>query len=268
MMFAKTEKRVDAAIASPLAIKLMAATVFFFPIVMIAWGVPTVARLLAPHLPVSFERALAKESLEIINADSDESELDNTSKEYLQRKFDQMKTLANVPNATLEFRSWIPNAVTLPGDTIIITDELIKTVGATDGSVAVLAHEIAHAKLKHTSQRIFTGTAMWSIVLPMISGDKASGKIAGSASDLFLDSRYSRDLEREADAYAHQLLAQIGQNPRTLGNALELLESQYHSGRNRVKNQSSYASTHPTTGDRVAAAQAAEAVARAQGKIK
>jgi beta-barrel assembly-enhancing protease len=268
MMFARTEKKVDAAIANPLKVKAMAAGVFLLPIAMVVWGVPTIGRLLAPYLPASFERALAEDSLAFITAESEESELDDTSQNYLRTKFDVMKTLAGVPSATLQFRSWIPNAVTLPGDTIIITDELIKTVGATDGAVAVLAHELAHAKLKHTSQRIFTGTAMWSIVLPMISGDRATGKIAGSASELFLDSRYSRDLEREADAYAHQLLVQIGQNPRTLGTALEQLESQYGGGAKRQKGQSTYASSHPATDDRVEASVAAEASARAKGQIK
>jgi beta-barrel assembly-enhancing protease len=268
MMFARTEKQVDEAIANPRAVMAMAAAVFAMPIALVVWGVPALGVALAPYLPASFERALAEDSLALIESQSEESELDDTSQEYLRRKFDQMKAIAGVPEATLVFKNWIPNAVTLPGGTIIITDALIKTVGATDGSVAVLAHEIAHAKLKHTSQHIFTGTAMWSIVLPMISGDRATGKIAGSVGEIFLDSRYSRSLEREADAFAHQLLAQIGQNPRTLGTALEQLESQYGGGAKRERGQSTYASSHPATDDRVEASAAAEASARAKGQIK
>jgi beta-barrel assembly-enhancing protease len=268
MMFARTEKRVDAAIANPRTVIAMAIAVFLMPVLLVIWGVPALGLLLAPYLPQSFERALASESLAFIESQSEESELEDASQNYLRRKFDQMKAFAGAPEATLVFKSWIPNAVTLPGGTIIITDELIKTVGATDGAVAVLAHEIAHAKLKHTSQHLFTGTAMWSIVLPMISGDRATGKIAGSVGEIFLDSRYSRSLEREADAYAHQLLVEIGQNPRTLGTALEQLESQYGGSAKRQKGQSTYASSHPATHDRVEAAEAAEKAARAKGQIK
>jgi beta-barrel assembly-enhancing protease len=268
MMFARTEQRVDRAIANPRAVIAMATAIFLLPIVLVVWGIPALGVFLAPYLPASLERALAEESLAYIELSSEETEIDDTSQQYLRRKFDEMKSLAGVPEATLVFKSWIPNAVTLPGGTIIITDELIKVVGATDGAVAVLAHELAHAKLKHSSQHVFTGTAMWSIVLPMVSGDRATGKIAGSVGELFLDSRYSRGLEREADAFAHQLLAQIGQNPRTLGTALEQLESELGGGLKRQKGQSTYASSHPATHDRVDAAVAAEATARAKGQIK
>jgi beta-barrel assembly-enhancing protease len=264
-MIERFEKIVDRAIASRRSVKLMALAVFTLPIVTVTWIIPTLAAALAPHIPQSFERGLAADSLAHIKAQSKESKLHPASAEFLRRKFEEMKMLANVPDATLEFRSWIPNAVTLPGNTIIMSDELIKIVGATDGATAVLAHEIAHAKLRHTSQKIFTGTALWSIALPMISSDRATGKIAGSTAELFIDSRYSRDLEREADAYAHELLARMGQRPITLSVALSTLESAAARRRNQGK---TYASSHPSNEERHAAALAANDRARLNGQIK
>jgi beta-barrel assembly-enhancing protease len=263
MMFARTEKRVEQAIANPRTVMAMAATVFIMPIMLVVWGVPALGVALAPYLPASFERALAEESLAFIEAQSEKSELDDTSQEYLRRRFDQLKAIAGVPEARLIFKSWIPNAVTLPGDTIIITDELVNIVGAGDASVAVLAHEIAHAKLKHTSQHIFTSTAMWSVVLPTISGDRATGKIADSVGELFLDSRYSRELEREADAYAYELLAQLGIPPTRLSAALTSLQVA-----TRSSTKSGYAASHPGNDERHAAAVAANDRARAKGQIK
>jgi beta-barrel assembly-enhancing protease len=264
-MIERMEKTVDRAIASPRSVKLMAFTVFILPIALVMWIIPTLASKLAPLLPQSFERALAQESLAYIKARSKESTLHPASAEYLRRKFEEMKVLAEVPEATLEFRSWIPNAVTLPGNTIIMCDELIKIVGATDGATAVLAHEIAHAKLRHASKKVFTGTALWSIVLPMISSDRSTGKIAGSTAELFIDSRYSRDLEREADAYAYELLARMGQRPITLSVALSSLESAKARTRSVSK---TYASSHPSNEERHAAALAANERARKNGQIK
>ena len=77
-----------------------------------------------------------------------------------------------------------------------------------------------------------------------------SARVGAAAPAALLKAKYSRDLEREADAYAARVLRMNGMPPSLLADALELLEKSH--GRAGGGGAISYLSTHPATAERLA----------------
>jgi beta-barrel assembly-enhancing protease len=126
-----------------------------------------------------------------------------------------------------------------------------------------MAHELGHLKLNHMRRKLVSSTAVWSIVMPMIAADRSSRKIASSGAELFLNSRFSRELEREADSFAHELLIAQNKSPDLLRLALIRLESPSHS---RLRTRT-YTTTHPASEERYRAAEEAERKAIEQKRL-
>jgi Zn-dependent protease with chaperone function len=119
------------------------------------------------------------------------------------------------------YPSAVPNALALPGGTIVITDALLARVGTPDAFAGVLAHEIGHVHHRHGLQKLIHEGGV-AVAVAMVTGD-ATGT-AGGAARLLLGAAYSRDAEREADAFAVDTLSAAGGDPRALGPFLMDLE--------------------------------------------
>lgn len=105
----------------------------------------------------------------------------------------------------------VPNAVALPGGVILVTDELLATLGSEAELVAVLAHEAGHIELGHCFD------AVRFQLLSRRSGNGSVGELADQASQLLLRHAFSKGEEHEADAYAFQLLIHSPYDPAALG---------------------------------------------------
>ena len=149
----------------------------------------------------------------------------------------------------LEFRSSPiigPNAFALPSGIIVMTDELVKLAKNDREVLAVLAHELGHVRHRHTMRRLLEGSAT-VLIIAGVTGDIASAaSLAATAPTLLLQTKYSRDNEREADRYAIEMMKKAGMDPRYLGSLLARLESEI--GRRGAL--PSFLSSHPSTEDR------------------
>jgi predicted Zn-dependent protease len=140
------------------------------------------------------------------------------------------------------------NAFALPGGTIVLLDGL--TGALTDDQViAVVGHELGHVVHRHTMQRLvrqMSMLALASVVLGDISG------IAAAASAGFQDLHYTRDAEREADAFALEFLRR-GQVPlRRMVEMFEVISQRQGPG-----SAPGFLSSHPPTEERLRMAEAA-----------
>jgi len=82
-----------------------------------------------------------------------------------------------------------------------------------------------------------------------VTGDVASAtSLAAAAPTLVLQTKFSRDNEREADAYAIDLLRRAGIEPHHFGAILARMEAQAPRG----PMLPSFLSTHPATDERKA----------------
>src|SRR5207253_5111075 len=108
------------------------------------------------------------------------------------------------------------NAFALPSGIIVVTDDLVRLSRSDDEVLGVLAHELGHVKHRHTMRRLLEGSAT-ALIIAGVTGDVASTtSLAAAAPTLLLQTRHSRDNEREADADAVQTTRRADPDPTHL----------------------------------------------------
>jgi predicted Zn-dependent protease len=219
-------------------------------------GLPPVVETIAERIPRGAETALGEQTLDALSKDwFQPSALPRARREALRQEFDDLaKSAGDTGPLRLEFRASPigANAFALPSGIIVVTDDLVKLARNDQQVLAVLAHEIGHVRYRHTMRRLLqsSGTAL---IIAAVTGDIASTtSLAASAPALLLQTRYSRDYEREADAFAIDLLQRTGIGAQHFAAILARLERK-HGGRGFMP---TFLSSHPPTAEREALARA------------
>jgi Zn-dependent protease with chaperone function len=149
----------------------------------------------------------------------------------------------------LEFRSSPSigaNAFALPSGTVVVTDELVRLSKRPEEVIAVLAHEAGHVDRRHGLRNMIQSSVV-SLFITWYIGDVSA--LAAAAPTALLEARYSRDLEREADDYAVQLLTESGIRAGTLADILERLRDEDGGS---DEGAFAYLASHPPTAERIA----------------
>jgi hypothetical protein len=224
------------------------------------YGLPAAAEHLAAKIPVETEQALGREA--IVWMDSNKwfkpTSLAGNKQKDIREGFEGL--LENLPLGAyyhLEFRdsSFIgPNAFALPGGTIVITDDMVNAAESREEVLAVLAHEIGHVELRHTMRSVLQNSAI-AVVAATVTADAASLSAAVSGLPALLaQTKYSREFESEADAYAFRLLRQKNYPPAAFASLMERLAKKYENTEHALD----FVSTHPSTAERVKRARASD----------
>lgn len=145
------------------------------------------------------------------------------------------------------------NALALPGGTIVVTDELVKLLGTGTAMTGVLAHEAGHVTQRHGLQQVFQASAVGALSAYFL-GDVSS--LLATVPTAMLAMRYSRDHEREADAFAVAVLRDNRLPPSALADALQQLEKVHGARRKQAvsdEDEDGFLSTHPMTRERIEA---------------
>ena len=144
-------------------------------------------------------------------------------------------------------KSAVPNAFALPGGQVYFFSALLDQARTPDEFAGVLAHEIGHVAHRHGMEQLIS-TAGTGALIGFILGDMTGISVAAGLGATIIDARFSRDAERQADAFAAQVARKMDFNPAGLA---ELIA--------RVGEDDDFAralalfSTHPLTDDRRAA---------------
>lgn len=104
----------------------------------------------------------------------------------------------------------LPNAFATLGGNVVFYRGLLVKFGSEDAVATVLAHEIAHAKLRHPASSLGRGVAV-GLTLSLLSSGMGQGVAGGAlqtAGTLPL-LKYSRDQESVADAEAFAAVAKV-----------------------------------------------------------
>ena len=141
-----------------------------------------------------------------------------------------------------------PNAVAIPSGEIVVTDELVTLARADEEVLAVLAHEAGHIARRHGLRQLFQDSVL-SLVLTWFLGDVSV--LAATAPTAILQAKYSRDFEREADAFAAESLRRTGISPGYLADILERLDRTSRDRHRSGPVDPEYLSTHPATAERI-----------------
>lgn len=118
------------------------------------------------------------------------------------------------------------NAYALPGGKITIYTGLIQQADNPEQVAGVLAHEMAHATLRHGIQRISQSIGL-AVAVNLLLGDVQGLVVAGAQLfQLASINSYSRDQESEADAEGVRMMHAAGIDPRGLSQFFETLKEQ------------------------------------------
>jgi Zn-dependent protease with chaperone function len=136
------------------------------------------------------------------------------------------------------------NAFAAPGGVVVVFAGLIRAAETPEELAGVIAHEVAHAELRHGLQGMVKSLGLRAL-LAIVTGDVSGGALANAASGL-ADMRFSRDAEREADAEGLKRLRAAQIDPQGM--------LAFFARQAKLENASPPAilSTHPATDERMA----------------
>ena len=228
-------------------------------------ALPVAVERVADKIPPGAESVLGEQTLAAMDQSwLQPSKLPQARQDALRRKFAELARAAGeAPAPRVEFRASPaigPNAFALPAGLIVVTDELVRLAQNDEQVLAVLAHELGHVRYRHTMRHLLQGSAT-ALIIAGVTGDIASTtSLAASAPAVLLQTKYSRDYEREADRFAIDLLQKSGIGPRHFAAILARFEARAKGKKGFVP---TFLASHPPTEERKALA-LAEAGASAQ----
>jgi Zn-dependent protease with chaperone function len=154
------------------------------------------------------------------------------------------------------------NAVALPGGHIIVFQGLLNTADSPEELAGVLAHEIQHVLLRHSTRGIIRALTS-QILLTLLIGDmNGSMEVALDVAGELDGLHHSRNMEREADRHGMEMILSAGIDPNGMVRMFEKLGDQENLLTQGKKPETSgpeedpsswteYLSTHPAGNDRV-----------------
>jgi predicted Zn-dependent protease len=237
------------------AIPVIAGIAWLFVAVLMPLAADPVARMISPTIQLAMgEQALA--TLDRIALKP--SKLDTDKQVEVEERFRDF--IAGEPGEEkyeLVFRSGSvgPNAFALPGGIIVVTDDMVN-LAASDGELmAVLAHEIGHARGRHALRLVLQDSGV-AVLVTALAGDAVSMTfLAAALPTALLQSHYSRQFEAEADAYAFAHLKRHGYSPQLFADMMRRLQQASKSS-DQEGGVLQYFSTHPLTQERIERAEA------------
>jgi Zn-dependent protease with chaperone function len=212
------------------------------------WGVPMLAEGVAHTLPPSLENRLGKESLSLMESVYlSPSALPAARQHGLAQQLEALCRKQGCPAYQLHFRASRAlgaNAFALPGGNVVVTDQLVQLARHDREVLAVIAHELGHVERRH-SLRLALQSIGAGVLLVAITGDIGSfSDLAAGLPSLLLQSGYSRDMEREADAYALVWLGATCIPPQHFADILNRLDKS-------TPDAAGLLASHPGTGERI-----------------
>src|SRR5574340_1983 len=213
-----------------------------------AMPVPAVALLATHTLPAWVDQRIGEEALALMDKTSlSPSRLPAARRQALAQKLAVQCGKQACPPYRLLFRNsqlFGANAMALPGGAVVVTDALVGLSRHDDEVLAVVAHELGHVQPRH-SLRLALQSIGAGAILIAITGDIGSvTDVAAGLPSLLLQSGYSREMEREADAYALAWLTTACIPPTRFSDILGRLDQD--------ASDASLLDSHPGTRERIA----------------
>lgn len=213
-------------------------------------GLPAVAERVTARIPFETEKMLGDEILGWLDEKQfmEPTEIDEAMQKLVTDGFKSMVSgLQMEQSLRVLFRHSPmlgPNAIALPGGTIIITDQMIEKAESEDEILAVLAHEAGHVERRHVLRQLLQGSVL-GVAVAAITSDASSVSVAMAGLPvLLLKTKYSRKFEDEADDFAFDLLEKNAISPGAFASIMERIDK-----KGKLFGMG-YVSSHPETSER------------------
>jgi predicted Zn-dependent protease len=216
-------------------------------IILGAWFLRTPAiKLVASSIPPSWERKLGELVYAGIRTESKILENEELTKELTE-------LLAPLTEVVKD--SGYLNAFALPGGIVVVNQGTILKAPRLEVLLGVLAHEISHVTLQHSTRQIITVFGLYVVV------DFVLGNIFGTIAAIsqgatyLLQQGFSRESEHEADDSGFQLLIKANVSPQGMVDFFVLVRDYYKSldlgPLGTLDKALNFLSTHPDTDSRI-----------------
>jgi predicted Zn-dependent protease len=214
------------------------------------WGIAWTASQAARFMPLAMEDRLGQATVAILAPPAARCR-DAAAQSRIQPVVDRLSTAAGRKFIIVYVDQEIVNAFAAPGGYIVVFRGLIEQTRTPEEFAGVLAHEMQHVLLKHSTRAIareFSGRALLSLMSVDASGTPAAIQGAARLANL----SYQREDEESADRAALTLLARAHVAPDGLIVFLRRMTTEASEGAGAMK----YLSTHPAMAERIAALEA------------
>ncbi len=141
-------------------------------------------------------------------------------------------------------RTAIPNAFALPGGHSFYFSALLDQTQSPDEFAGVMAHELGHVVYRHGMEQLIS-TSATGLLIGFILGDMTGLSVAGGLGAALIDTRFSREAERQADRFAVDVARRMAFQPAGLTSLLERVAAD-----DQMTEALALLSTHPLTSER------------------
>lgn len=218
----------------------------------VRYGAPALASRAVRFIPPGVDALMGADSLRVLDkAAFKPSTLPPERQERLRQLFREVAAGA-APDSVryrLELRaggSLGANAFALPSGIVVLTEELAQLAHSDDELRGVFAHEVGHLVNRHAMRMLVQSSAA-ALLLMGVFGDVSGATSLAATPTVLVDAAYSRDFEREADAFAFAWMTRRGIDPAKLAELLERL-AQGHD-----EKEAGFLASHPDLRERMQA---------------
>ncbi len=219
-------------------------------------GIPALAVYSVEWVPDKVIEQAGEQALQAIEALALEpTELDEETQKNIRNDWQQLLAPLGLDHTRyrLAFYHSEPlgaNAFALVNGQVIVTDDLVTLLADHPDAInAVLLHEIGHVYHRH-GLRLTAQSAASSVAFALLFGDlEGIAEVVLGSGSVLMQQHFSRDMEREADAFALSRLSRLGKPPAAFADAIDTLMDV------KEENQAlwaRYLSSHPASEERIA----------------
>lgn len=218
---------------------------------LIHFGLPWLAERVAYAMPPGLDRRISEQSLGLMDeAFLSPSRLSPAERRRLTDRFERLVGgVDDRHDFVLLFRRSPligANAFALPSGMLVLTDELVALAANDEELMAVLAHEIGHVVRRHGLRRVLQDSSVVLVVAAATGDVGTAGGLAALIPVMLVESKYSRDFEREADLFAHGLMRRHGIPLRAFADLLQRLATSH----GESDGEAGFFSSHPAPAER------------------
>ena len=214
------------------------------------WGIPALAALVAPRVPVAWEESVGRSAIAYM-APPDRRCADPRLGAALNEIVRRLTASAPPSPYTLQVyvvNRAVVNAHALPGGNVVIFKGLLERTRTPEELAGVVAHELQHVLRRHTTRAVIQD-ASTGLLLMALTGDVTGPLAYGLQTARTLgELRYSRRAEDEADTEGMKMLLAARVDPAGMIDFFDTIGRE----EGRQAKALTYFSTHPLAADRIA----------------
>ena len=214
------------------------------------WGIPALAAVVAPRVPVAWEESVGRSAIGYM-APPDRRCGDpqlGAAMDAIVRRLTQSAPPSPYSIQVYVVRRPVVNAHALPGGSVVIFTALLQETSSPEELAGVMTHELQHVLQRHTTRAVIQD-ASTGLLLMALTGDVTGPLAYGLQTARTLgELRYSRRAEDEADVEGMKMLLAARIDPAGMIAFFDKLRQE----EGATPKPLTYLSTHPEPAERIA----------------